>query len=196
MPARLLVPPRVVDDPGPFFHGTRADLRPGDLLVVNDSYNANPISMRAALAGLLVALAVVTRGWDLQVRRTDLPVLALTGAADAAANGTYAVASRSSLVSVAAVLASLYPVVTALLAYRVHGERLRRALYTAALPASFFWNPHLIALYRRLRAAGKVHKSALIACARKLLIFVNTVVARGTPWQEEQLVRATNPAPA
>lgn len=24
--------PRVVDDPGPFFHGTRADLRPGDLL--------------------------------------------------------------------------------------------------------------------------------------------------------------------
>ena len=25
-------PPRKVDDPGPFFHGTRADLRPGDLL--------------------------------------------------------------------------------------------------------------------------------------------------------------------
>ena len=75
-------------------------------------------------------------------------------------------------------------------------ERLRRALYTAALPASFFWNPHLIALYRRLRAAGKVHKSALIACARKLLIFVNTVVARGTPWQEQQPARATNPAAA
>jgi transposase len=75
-------------------------------------------------------------------------------------------------------------------------KRLRRALYTAALPASFFWNPHLIALYRRLRAAGKVHKSALIACARKLLIFVNTVVARGTPWQNEQPARATNPAAA
>ena len=75
-------------------------------------------------------------------------------------------------------------------------KRLRRALYTAALPASFFWNPHLIALYRRLRAAGKVHKSALIACARKLLIFVNTVVARGTPWQNEQPVQAANPAAA
>jgi rifampin ADP-ribosylating transferase len=25
-------PARVVDDPGPYFHGTRADLRPGDLL--------------------------------------------------------------------------------------------------------------------------------------------------------------------
>ena len=75
-------------------------------------------------------------------------------------------------------------------------KRLRRALYTAARPASFFWNPHLIALYQRLRTAGKVHKSALIACARKLLIFVNTVVARGTPWQKEQPVRATNPAAA
>jgi len=64
-------------------------------------------------------------------------------------------------------------------------ERLRRALYTAALPASFRWNPQLIALYKRLIAAGKEHKRALIACARKLLIFVNTVVARGTPWQNQ-----------
>jgi transposase len=62
-------------------------------------------------------------------------------------------------------------------------ERLRRALYTAALPASFRWNPQLIALYQRLRAAGKEHKRALIACARKLLVFVNTIVARGTPWE-------------
>jgi transposase len=64
-------------------------------------------------------------------------------------------------------------------------ERLRRALYTAALPASFRWNPQLITLYRRLIAAGKQHKRALIACARKLLIFANTVVARGTPWCDE-----------
>ena len=75
-------------------------------------------------------------------------------------------------------------------------KRLRRALYTAVLPASFRWNPQLIALYQRLRAAGKEHKRALIACARKLLIFVNTVVARGTPWQDEQPVRAANPAAA
>jgi transposase len=65
-------------------------------------------------------------------------------------------------------------------------ERLRRALYTAALPASFRWNPQLIALYRRLIAAGKEHKRALIACARKLLIFANTVVARGTPWDRQR----------
>jgi transposase len=61
-------------------------------------------------------------------------------------------------------------------------ERLRGSLYNAALAAAFYWNPQLIALYRRLTAAGKSHKVALIACARKLLIFVNTVVERGTPW--------------
>lgn len=61
-------------------------------------------------------------------------------------------------------------------------KRLRGSLYNAALPAAFHWNPLLKALYRRLIAKGKLHKVARIACARKLLIFVNTVVARGTPW--------------
>lgn len=60
--------------------------------------------------------------------------------------------------------------------------RLRRSLYAAALPAAFRWNPALQALYARLMACGKTHKSALVACARKLLVFANTVVARGTPW--------------
>ncbi len=60
--------------------------------------------------------------------------------------------------------------------------RLRRSLYAAALPGAFRWNPALKALYERLTARGKTHKSALIACARKLLIFANTVVARDTPW--------------
>jgi transposase len=65
-------------------------------------------------------------------------------------------------------------------------KRLRRALYTAALPASFRWNPQLIALYKRLIAAGKGHKRALICCSRKLLVFVNAVVARGIPWDHER----------
>jgi transposase len=64
-------------------------------------------------------------------------------------------------------------------------KRLRRALYTASLAASFRWNPQLIQFYQRLIAAGKEHKQALVACARKLLIFANTVVARGTPWGNE-----------
>jgi transposase len=60
--------------------------------------------------------------------------------------------------------------------------RLRRSLFAAALPAAFRWNKALIALYQRLIAAGKAHNAALVACARKLLIYANTVVARGTPW--------------
>jgi transposase len=61
--------------------------------------------------------------------------------------------------------------------------RLRRSLYAAALPASYRWNPALVALYKRLIAKGKGHKAALIACARKLLVFANVVVRRGTPWE-------------
>lgn len=60
--------------------------------------------------------------------------------------------------------------------------RLRRALFAAALPAAFRWNPALIALYTRLKARGKAHNAALVACARKLLIYANTVVQRQTPW--------------
>jgi transposase len=67
--------------------------------------------------------------------------------------------------------------------------RLRKSLFGAALPASFRWNRQLVALYRHLIAAGKPHKVALIACVRKLLIFVNTVVARGTPWNVQQPTR-------
>ena len=67
-------------------------------------------------------------------------------------------------------------------------ERLRNNLYIAAWVAALRWNPELTALYQRLRAAGKEHKVAVVACARKLLIFANAVVARGTPWQSRAAV--------
>ncbi|MFE6668552.1 EamA family transporter [Streptomyces sp. NPDC057697] len=57
--------------------------------------------------------------------RAALPALALVGLADVAANGTYSVAAQHGPVMVAAVLASLYPVVTALAARGVLKERLR-----------------------------------------------------------------------
>jgi transposase len=63
--------------------------------------------------------------------------------------------------------------------------RLRRSLFAAALPAAFRWNKALVALYARLIAKGKAHNAALIACARKLLVYANTVVQRGTPWTEK-----------
>lgn len=61
-------------------------------------------------------------------------------------------------------------------------SRVRRALFNAALPASQRWNSALVALYERLQNKAKAHKKALIACVRKLLIFANAVVERGTPW--------------
>jgi transposase len=60
--------------------------------------------------------------------------------------------------------------------------RLRRSLYAAALPAAFRWNNALVELYTRLKARGKAHNAILVACARKLLIYANIVVQRGTPW--------------
>jgi transposase len=62
-------------------------------------------------------------------------------------------------------------------------KRLRRAVYAAAFAGAFHWNPQLKAIYKRLTERGKCHQQALVACARKLLIFANTVVARGTPWE-------------
>jgi transposase len=63
-------------------------------------------------------------------------------------------------------------------------SRLRRSLYAAALPAAFRWNKALVQLYGRLTARGIAHTAALVACARKLLVYANTVVERGTPWVE------------
>lgn len=63
--------------------------------------------------------------------------------------------------------------------------RLRRSLYAAAMPAAFHWNTALMAMYRRLTQRGKAHSVALVACARKLIVFANAVVQRGTPWVTE-----------
>ncbi|MET9502804.1 DMT family transporter [Streptomyces sp. NPDC006622] len=54
-----------------------------------------------------------------------LPAYAFVGLADVAANGTYAIAAQHGPVTVAAVLASLYPVVTTLAALGFLRERLR-----------------------------------------------------------------------
>ncbi|MGH6709806.1 MAG: transposase [Bradyrhizobium sp.] len=63
--------------------------------------------------------------------------------------------------------------------------RLRRSLFAPAPPAAFRWNKALVALHARVIAKGKAHNAALVACARKLLIYANTVVQRGTPWTEK-----------
>jgi transposase len=58
----------------------------------------------------------------------------------------------------------------------IRGGLVRREVFAVALPAAFHHNPQLITLYQRLRAPGKEHKVALVACARMLVIFASTVV--------------------
>jgi transposase len=57
----------------------------------------------------------------------------------------------------------------------------RGVLYMAALVASRH-NPVIKAFYDRLLAAGKTPKVALIACMRKLLTILNTMLNHGTSW--------------
>ena len=72
---------------------------------------------------------------------------------------------------------------------RMHGKRVtqggrnevRRVLYMAAFAARRF-NPVIRAFAARLEAAGKPFKVVMIACMRKLLVILNTMVRAGTAW--------------
>lgn len=61
-------------------------------------------------------------------------------------------------------------------------KRVRDALYMAAVSAARY-NPRLKPLYRRLRAAGKPAKVALIAVARKLLVIANALMRDKTEFK-------------
>jgi len=89
------------------------------------------LTMRLTAVGLLTTLLLGLaghRGLDLGITRSGLPLVAAVGAGDVLANGTFAIATAQAgaFVSVTAVLASLYPVVTVLLARQFDHERLRR----------------------------------------------------------------------
>ncbi|MGH6717503.1 MAG: IS110 family transposase [Bradyrhizobium sp.] len=60
----------------------------------------------------------------------------------------------------------------------------REALYMATLTATRC-NPEIRVFYRRLRAAGKPPKVALVACMRKLLTIMNAMLKHDTPWQSQ-----------
>ena len=81
--------------------------------------------MRMSSVLLLTVLLVLTRTWRLPVGGRDAPLLIAVGLGDVAANAAYGVASQGGLLSVVAVLGSVYPVMTVLLARQLHHERLR-----------------------------------------------------------------------
>jgi transposase len=68
-------------------------------------------------------------------------------------------------------------------ARRIAGGRavVRQALYMAA-QTGYRHNPALAALYQRLRAKGRSHKSAIIACIGKMLSILNAIIRTRTPF--------------
>jgi drug/metabolite transporter (DMT)-like permease len=83
------------------------------------------LAMRTTSFAVLAASAVVLRA-SVALHRGDLPTLLVVGLLDTAGNALFALASTESLLSVAAVLAQVYPVVTVILARVVLGERIAR----------------------------------------------------------------------
>lgn len=63
--------------------------------------------------------------------------------------------------------------------------RVRSALYMSALVASRR-NPRIRAFYERLLEAGKPKKVALVACMRKILVALNSMLKNGEFWRAEE----------
>lgn len=61
-------------------------------------------------------------------------------------------------------------------------RNVRNALYMATLVATRH-NPVIRAFYKRLLAAGKPKKVALVACMHKLLIILNSMIKHDEPWR-------------
>ncbi len=64
-------------------------------------------------------------------------------------------------------------------------RKLRNLLYMPVMGAATQHNPVLKAYYQRLRAKGKEAKVAIIACMRKLIVILNTMLARDQPWNPQ-----------
>jgi len=86
------------------------------------------VSMRAATFFVTISIAMrfkTTGGFS----KKDMPILIFIGAADFIANLLLGVATTKGLVSVAMVFGSLYPIATALLAFKFLNERLHKVQY-------------------------------------------------------------------
>jgi drug/metabolite transporter (DMT)-like permease len=81
---------------------------------------------RMTSASVILA-AVAIRRPSLRVQPIQVPVLALIGIGDMLGNLLFAAASTSGLVSITSVLASLYPIVTVVLARLILKERVARS---------------------------------------------------------------------
>jgi drug/metabolite transporter (DMT)-like permease len=97
---------------------------------------ATTITVQRVVYVAITAVVVVAARQVVRPQRGELLPLAVIGAGDLTANALFALASREGELAVVAVLASLYPVTTVLLARRVNGERLQR-LQVVGVVAAF-----------------------------------------------------------
>lgn len=74
---------------------------------------------------------------------------------------------------------------------RIRGGRavVRRVLYMAAVTAARC-HPVFKPYYQQLRARGKPAKVALVACMRRLLVLLNSLLKTRTPWRAPQAATA------
>jgi drug/metabolite transporter (DMT)-like permease len=88
---------------------------------INPTMTITAMRATQVILVLILALAFMSIGGLI---KKDIPLLATIGATDAGANILFAFAASLGLLSVVAVLGSLYPIVTVLLAWWIHKERL------------------------------------------------------------------------
>ncbi len=81
------------------------------------------VGARVGSLGLLLAGSLAT-GRSLRMDRSSLPAVALVGLLDTGANGLFALATTHGYLSIVAVLGSVYPIVTVLLAQTLLRERI------------------------------------------------------------------------
>ena len=84
------------------------------------------LTFARALGGLLLLAAILVMRRPLLPPRAVLPINSMTGLLDAGGNLFFALAAVAGRLDVAAILASLYPGVTVLLAWGFLGQRLNR----------------------------------------------------------------------
>ncbi len=83
---------------------------------------------------LIIGIAIFIRFRHIGgLGKSELPILIFIGVADFAANLLLGVATTKGLVSLAMVLGSLYPIATALLAYKFLHERLHKVQYVGII---------------------------------------------------------------
>lgn len=102
------------------------------LLGIAQGSRTSPVMTITGMRLVTVLLVLVTALWARSLgglRRADVGSLTVIGGFDVAANLLFGIATRTGLLAIVAVLGSLYPVTTVLLARWAHHERLSTVQY-------------------------------------------------------------------